>query len=1304
MPQLLARFTPLPIEEVKSGMQIKPNHIYLIPPGQLMTIEKGGFKLGPRELDKLPINVFMESAAQCYGQQAVGIIFSGTGLDGTKGAASIRKQGGLVIVQSPTTAEFTSMPENVISRGLGHSILASEAMWPAIQKYTGDPGQFENEFNNSRLLTDENLLDSLNIGYAELFEFLERIYDIDFSRYKITSVSRRIQRRMEQLSVKNAVDYLKYLEKNKVEADALYRDLLIGVTEFFRDSKVYDLLAERVIEPVFSSEKPPPQFRIWVAGCATGEEAYSMAILTDELAHKHDYQGQINIFATDMHKGSVQRAGQGIYTQEEVANLSKNRLDRYFNFAGEGIFRVKANIRQRVVFATHNLLVDPPFIRMDLVSCRNVLIYLKADAQDSVLRCFHYALRPKGHLLLGASESLGELESAFQTVSTRGKIFCKQDALLHGKRPPQLYIRAEDRPFSPNPAAQAKSSSISIERNLLDAYDRVLQRYAPAGVLINRDREVRHYFGAAADYCHPTEGRADRDFLSMLEGDLKLAVSTAFHRVISKKQPFRAEGISCTTRHGNEVVDISIIPYLDEGRDLGLLLVTFEPRAKADQATEDNAASQDSPSAPKDFQADQETRTRILMLEDELRSTKENLQATVEELQTSNEELQAINEEVQVSNEELQSTNEELYSMNADLYTVNADLEHKNQQLIELNNDHEHLLANTEDGILYLDSELRIKRFNPAISFAFNLRPQDVGRPIEEIAYNLGNQHELQSELRNVLETGHRIKNESITAEGISYLRRLTPFLAADKSIAGVILTFTDITESNLLRSRLTRAMQTAGMAWWEWDLESDQLNIFAGGKCVLGYDCDHPGGNANYWLKKVHPDDLERVQKSLQKCTGGEADEWICEHRYLNAEGVYEWVLETGLVVRRDASGRCLAMTGTTMNIHNRKILELDLIEAKEAAEAALKAKASFLSTMSHEIRTPLNGICGMAELLSDELQDDSCADSLDTIISSANALQELINSILDYSKAEAGRLELIPKKYKLAATVKETLEVLNARIKEKHLHVSTENQLGDAYHTFDAIRLKQVLLNLVGNAVKFTPDQGKISIKVSRLDQGHIQFIVADNGIGIDPEFQKALFEPFTQEDGSNTRKYGGTGLGLSIAKQIIELMGGQIAVDSEYGSGTRFIFTIQADPADEPEEAAEVKPFKSPNAGRLALVVDDDAANRVVMNKMLERLNFKADTARSGDQALELLCDKPYDIIFMDLQMPGESGYVVTKKIRNGQPNATHKNTPIIAFTADASAEALERVDQGDFDDILVKPVSMQSIRRLLNKMQG
>ncbi|HKJ90242.1 MAG TPA: CheR family methyltransferase, partial [Oceanipulchritudo sp.] len=1225
MSQLLAAYTEIPIREVRSRMEIEPDHIYLIPAGSLMRVKEGRFNLEPRNPEKMPINIFMKSIAAEFGADSIGIVFSGTGSDGTEGCRAIREAGGLVLAQSPESAEFESMPKSIISNRLSHAEAAPAEMWEILAAYTGDTAEVSLRATSQKSVPGDEIIGELNIGYSQLFSFLKRLYELDFSEYKITSVSRRIQRRMEQCSIHEITDYLQHLESDEQETDALYRDLLIGVTAFFRDPDVYEALAREVIRPMLTeAAKKQEEFRIWVAGCASGEEAYSVAILTDEIARECSFTGTISIFATDMHKGSVETAGQGIYTKKELTEMDEARISRYFKRGDDGRYRVRPEIRKRVIFAQHNLLNDPPFTRIDLITCRNLLIYLKPQAQELVLRSFHYALRRGGHLLLGSSESLGNLEEHFKSCAAREKIFRKKEGRIGPLRPKQMFKSQERHSITqsqyipPEPA-----HTISIEKNLLKVYDELLGRHAPSGVLITPGRQIKHYFGDSSAYCIPRAGRADNDFLSLLQGDLKLAVSTSIQRVLSGRKPVQSKGIRCNTREGELVLDLTVEPYLNDQEDPTYLLVSFNPRHPVPPESEPPASE-----TPGEFHPAEETQGRILMLEDELRSTKENLQATVEELQTSNEELQAINEEVQVSNEELQSTNEELHSMNEELYTVNAELQQKNQQLFDLNAEHENLLLNTEDGILYVDRELRIKKYNPAISFAFNLMPQDIGRPAEHIAYTLQNRDEMLNDLREVLRTGTRREREGRTSDGTVFLRRFTPFLDDDEAVAGVVLTFTNITESSRMRDQLSRAMRTASMAWWEWDLTSKRLAVHAEGECILGYDCDSLDGTSDYWFSRVHPDDLTAVRESLQKCIDGETTEWVCEHRFLNAGGIYEWVINSGKVVRWTRGGEAVELTGTTMNIHERKVMELDLRASKEAAEAAMVAKSNFLSIMSHEIRTPLNGITGMAELLKLELKDPKVEKYVSTINESATHLLELINGILDYSKAEAGRMELHLEHTDLLALVQSTAKIMAGKADEKRIRIEAKCLLNHSSYKLDAVRIRQVLMNLLANAIKFTPDKGRIWLEVKELSDLNLQFKIADNGIGISPEVKLALFEPFTQADSSFSRSYGGTGLGLSICRQMVELMGGSIDVQSEPGKGSTFFFIIPRRSGQKrPAKARPPIPPVSATSARRTLVVDDDRTNAKVLSLMLQKCGLEADYVDSGETCLAALRKKDY-----------------------------------------------------------------------------
>lgn len=1304
MRELLGGYTNLPIEQVQEGMKIRPGRIYLIPAGKLMTLQDHVFQLRPRDEKEMPINTFLKSLAKDFGKDAVSVILSGTGTDGTEGSKAIAEAGGLVIAQDPESAEFPSMPQNIIRRKLNHAVLRPREMWSFIENSRKDQAGIHPPANAGETDTMDQS------PYSQIFSFLNTHYSIDFSHYKVNSVHRRIERRMNQLQIKAVPEYLDQLQKNQGELEALYRDLLIGVTAFFRDADVYEALATQILRPALSARDTSEDFRIWVAGCASGEEAYSLAILADEIAGEVEYKGAISVFATDLHADSVRRASSGIYSKDNLGSLSQERLQRYFKVTNDGRFKISPTIRQRVVFAQHNVLEDPPFTRIDLVTCRNLLIYFKNEAQDIALRSFHYSLRNGGTLLLGNSESLGSLESGFKTISSRHKLFRKTQARAPGPQPAQLFsnpIPTHPKPVSPQ--VPSNTTMASVDRNLLKVYDLMLKNYAPAGVLITHEREVRHYFGEVARFLAPLEGRVERDFLHQLEGDLKLAVSSALQRVLSKKRSVRSEGISCTTRHGEEVVDVTVRPFTEGEDDLGLVLVTFDSRVRKPEPTAEVGES---------FRIEEGAQNRILMLEDELRSTKENLQATVEELQTSNEELQAINEEVQVSNEELQSTNEELHSMNEELFTVNAELEQKNQQLISLNEDHENLLTNTEDGILYIDRNKRIKKFNPSIAFAFNLLPQDVGRPIDHIAYNLEGTQGMLTDVENVLQTGARKEREMKTRSGTSYLRRITPIFDADREVNGVVLTFTDITESSQMKSRLSRAMTMAKMAWWEWDLETDRLDIHAEGECILGYACDQVEKTSDFWLECIHPEDREQVQKSLDDCVRGTTQEWICEHRYARAGTdpvVWEWVYETGSISRRAADGRPLEMSGTTVNIHDRKLMELDLLRSKEKAEEGLRVKNEFLSMMSHEIRTPLNGICGVSNLIAREVKNPQLQEYISIIKSCSDSLLALIDGILDFSKAEYGRLELNLRSVSIRKILQDVVRVTSGKARENKITIETQIQTAQDEFYLDDLRLRQILLNVVGNAVKFSKDGGKVQISAKSEDPETLVFSVKDQGIGIDPKFAKDLFEPFRQQDGSSTRKYGGVGLGLAISKKLVERMGGQIHISSVEEEGTTVVFSVQVgdiskDSVDHGNAEAksgtilETGAAKKPGASAAKiLVVDDDSSNLLVQKTILEKSGFKAETADCLDSALRRLRESDgFSAALVDLHMPEGSGYDLFKAIREGKGGDHNSTIPLFACTADASKSAAHKVKSLGFNGIIIKPIKLDELRQMIKPL--
>lgn len=931
MDDLLGRQTTMTIHKVEDGMSLEPDSIYLIPPKKLMTVRDSILRLTDRPADRpvdLPINIFLSALAADAGPRAIGVILSGTGSDGTEGLEAIHAVGGLVIIQDPASAEFDGMPRSAIAARIADYVLTPAAMPAAIIAYARDPGTRLPDSTHRK--ESESDPDTPSINRAEftaIFGLLKRSFGIDFSHYKITTVERRIHRRMTMREIPDPATYASQLEAQPAELDALYRDLLIGVTDFFRDPDAFACLAKHVYEPMLRAAGRE-EFRLWVAGCATGEEAYTHAILLDEIARETGYKGRINLFATDAHRTSLETASAGLYSRDRLSHLSPERISRYFKEEKNGQLRIVPELRQRIVFAPHNLLSDPPFTKLDAVSCRNLLIYLSLPAQERVISLFHYSLKREGVMMLGLSEGPGRLGNDFEVIDSKQKLFRKtRDSRL------PIDLRSSGLPragrITPSPVILAHNTS--LPRGLIQAYDQLLEQFVPPGFILNETADILHYIGDVARFLLPLSGRAQDNVLARTSGDLRLALSTLVPKVLRDRHQAESRGLRIDIEGGaTEIIDVFVSPLREDRSGARLLHVALRSvRVAVHEPMSD-------PDSTSTFTSREENARRIANLELELISTKENLQATVEELQATNEELQASNEEMLASNEELQSTNEELHSVNEELYTVNAEFERTNTDLNRLVTDLDNLFDATDAGTLFLDRNLRIRRFNSSIENIFHLLPQDVGRPIEHIAYHLEEQGDMIADARAVLATGIAREGEVRTREGHWLLKRILPFRAADRSIEGVVLTFTRIDLIKGIQNKLDLAMSSARLVWWEWDLTSERLTTHATGPCILGYQIGDLIPSSETWFKLTHPDDLAKVKATLDDCLEGRTQEWDSEHRYKDAQGQWRWVHEKGRVLERDTAGRPLRMLGTTQDVHARYIAEGEIAKFSHAIEQA--------------------------------------------------------------------------------------------------------------------------------------------------------------------------------------------------------------------------------------------------------------------------------------------------------------------------------------------------------------------------------
>ncbi len=785
MEQLLSRKTAMPIYRVEDGIEIKPNSVYLIPPRKMMIVSRGRLLLTDKESNKHlshPIDEFFRSLAKDAGSRSIGIVLSGSGTDGSKGVVSIAEAGGLTLAQDEESATFDSMPLSALATGAITLSLPPETMPDLLLRYV-------REALTPALLREEDLLpDELNV--RKILGRLRDRFHIDFSMYKTSTVGRRIKRRLMLTNQSDLTTYLQSVADDPEELERLYKDLLIGVTRFFRDNDMFNTLETQVIPKLISVTNREHPLRIWVAACATGEEAYSYAILFHEQLTALELPFNIKIFATDVHQTSIKQASAGIFADECLEHVSEVRRRRYFTRT-EGGYLISPELRKVVSFATHNLITDAPFTKMDLISCRNFLIYLQPAAQKKVISMFHFGLNSQGILTMGSSETLGELAGEFEEVSGRHRIYKKKrDVRL--PLDPRFDMRSPAMtPLGTGRYNTGKDVNGSREKSLLGVYDHLLDQFMPPAFLLDDKFCIMHIFGGGEKFLKLRGGRASVYFLDLIAHDVRTSFAGALNHAMQKNTVVNYSGIRMPNLEGKMLEHhVSVQPVYDSRSKTSYFFIKLTEQQNQQLHLDAENTTYDVIS-----------REHIESLEAELRFSQENLQATIEELETANEELQASNEELVASNEELQSTNEELQSVNEELYTVNHEHQKKIAELIEANDDMDNLLATTRVGVIFLDDRLHIRRYTPEISRIFHLLPQDIGRSIEGFTHGLA-YASLVDQLRNVLTTGEEFETETTDKDGLPFILRILPYRTGEEAQpTGVVVTLVDI--GNLRRAQL---------------------------------------------------------------------------------------------------------------------------------------------------------------------------------------------------------------------------------------------------------------------------------------------------------------------------------------------------------------------------------------------------------------------------------------------------------------------------------------------------------------------
>lgn len=788
--EILQRSTPIPVIEAQDQMPIEADHVYVIPPNRDMAIFHGLLQLSVPEQprgQRMPIDAFMRSLAEDQGEKAVGIILSGTGTDGTLGLRAILGAGGIALVQEPSTAKYDGMPGSAINAGYASLVLPAESMpqvlLSGLRAGSLPPGEVKTTINDiNRIL----MLLRSNTGH-------------DFSQYKKSTIARRIDRRMAMHNIDSREVYARYLKEHPAEAGKLFKELLINVTNFFRDPEAFEVLKRDVLPLLFSDKPDDYVFRAWVAGCATGEEAYSIAILLREYMDETQTERKVLLYATDLDDDAIAVARAGLYPPNIAQDMSAERLRHYFVREETG-YRIKKSIREMLVFAIQNVIKDPPFTRLDLLSCRNLMIYLEPEVQNHLIPAFHYALKPGGVLFLSPSESTGNYPDLFTSLNRKAKLY-----RATGKLATTGTVMSGGLVWSRNDNVRMQDDVVikPRETNFADLTRRMLlQSYAPASVVIDEKGNILYVHGDTGRYLRPAPGQATLNIVDMARDGLQLHLRNAIHAAVTRNEATLSHEVPIKNDSSFHIVSFSVRQMLNFDASRKLLLVSFEDVAH--------------PVGGKRGKASSHTElARVEELERELSYTRENLQATIEEQQASNEELKSTNEELQSTNEELQSTNEELetskeelQSVNEELVTVNAELQAKIEQLAMMQNDMKNLLDNISTGTLFLDSLLRIKRITREAKQIYRLVDSDVGRLLGDIKSNI--EEDLLGPAQTVLDTLVPFECEVCTVNEAWYLVRMQPYRTLDNVIDGVVLTFTNITQRVTAEQAVSLARELA--------------------------------------------------------------------------------------------------------------------------------------------------------------------------------------------------------------------------------------------------------------------------------------------------------------------------------------------------------------------------------------------------------------------------------------------------------------------------------------------------------------
>ena len=1288
LPALLQSQTTVPVTQVNEEVSIEPNHIYVIAPNKYLLMADGRIRVTQPEMMRgshTSIDLFFRTLGDAYGKDAIAILLSGAGTDGTFGLRRIKEAGGFIIAEDPSEAEYPEMPRSGINSGLVDLVLPVAEMADKLRGLRDGAQQLQLPPEQDEVAT--SAVDEATL--REILVLLRLRTGHDFTQYKRPTLMRRIARRMQVRELRDLGAYLSFLHGSPEELEALFRDVLITVTNFFRDGDCFEVLEQQVIPKLFEGKRADDQVRVWSVGCATGEEAYSLAMLLSEYASHLPEPPKLQVFATDIDERAIAEGRDSRYPATITLDVSPERIQRLFVKEGDR-YKVRKELRETVLFAVHNVLRDPPFSRLDLISCRNLLIYLNREMQERILGIFHFALRLNGHLFLGNSESAETVPSLFMPIDKKRRIYARRPTTNFDDQIAGQWVTSR---WQPPPAEQQGTSDRSV-RSAGELHQEVVEQIAPPSILINEDFEIVHISAHSGRYLRISGGEPTRNLLKLVHPDLRPDLHAAL--------------LEARTRAPAGAVGSRQLSVELEGKPCWVTLTVRKATGMPEAARDFYLVIFDEATAIASVVSASETgdgrgMETVRRLEEELQHTKEQLRLTIEqyetsteELRASNEELQAINEELRSATEELETSKEELQSVNEELTTVNQEYREKIEEVGRANSDLQNLMASTDIGTIFLDRALQIKRYTPRAQELFNIVGADIGRPLQHFTHKL-DYESLPADAQEVLHTLQTVEREVHGSDGSWYLTRLRPYRTLDDKIDGVVLTFVDITSRRHVEEQLRE--QTAQLREQAEIVDLGELLVrdaddrivlwSAGAEHLYGYTRQEAlGKNVHELLKTEFPQPLAEISAALEK-----NGQWEGELVHVGRAGNRIVVVSRWVLHRPDQNGPPVVLQ-VNSDITARR-------QAEEALRQGDRNKDEFLATLAHELRNPLGAMLNSVELLRrPERSSEEIGRASDVLQRQIRHLVRLVGDLLDVERLAHGKIALQKKLVGLSEIMEVAMEICGPLIDPSSHHFTTSLPSEPVMLEVDADRIAQVIANLVDNAFNYTPTGGSIELLAEVRDR-EVTIRVRDTGVGIAVDVLPHIFDMYTQGASSPGADNKGLGLGLALARQLVELHGGRIAAHSEgLKKGSEFIVRLPV------VEEAMVGQQKTPTptiawAGpsqehSKVLIVDDYHEGADALGALLETSGHKVVTCYDGSAGIERAKSYRPQVVIVDLGLPHMNGYEVARRLRELLPDAT-----LIALTGWLAGENSARAREAGFDHYMLKPVELAELQKVLAK---